>query len=605
MSDVGPFSGWSLESERSSSAGVYLGYLLSHLGCSVSVGGRVLDDASLVELLAEEHHSHAPRSVELVGPAGQRFRATFRTTPLPGADACDDTLAWAWGGLASLTGEADGPPCAPGAPVASMCGALHVLLAFAASLYGGRDQLQIEVDLSDVVASLTEVGSLQFSADGTVRSRNGDWWGRAGWGLYSCADGVLSVSIRDRQQLNAFGEAFGVAEIADARFDDFAWGMSENVDELNALVISAFLDRTVDEAIAMLRTLRIAAAPVRPLQDLASDPHLVARQSFQHVGSVALPRPPLPTGAQGEPASAGGDLPLAGMRVVDLSTVWAGPMAARLLADLGAEVVKVTDPTRTVGSYSTGKEWDRDFYSILNDRNKLVFGADLRQPEAKAWLADTLRSADILIENFGPGSAARLGLDAATLAEVAPQLAIVSMPALGLSGPDSGAVGYGSTIEQAAGLGWLYADNDGAPHRSGVNFSDPIAGLFAAVAAILMKVMARKGGLDLSQQDCALSLMTPTLARLPRGSFPARREAVESGDGWEFRCPGCGAAAPVRAIDQVAGSEAKSGSPCIEWVLHPDDKAYPLTLLPWQGDLARVVPPQPVMMPAELGAPPW
>jgi crotonobetainyl-CoA:carnitine CoA-transferase CaiB-like acyl-CoA transferase len=293
--------------------------------------------------------------------------------------------------------------------------------------------------------------------------------------------------------------------------------------------------------------------------------------------------------------------PLAGVRVLDLSSVWAGPMAARLLADLGADVTKVERPKRQVGRYSTGAEWDRDFYAILNDRNKRVYRGDLQSGADRVALEGLFRDADILVENFVPGSLDRLGLGHAAMHRVNPRLIVVSMPAMGLDGPDAQATGYGSTIEQAAGIGRLYTDAAGLPHRSGINFSDPIAGLYGAIGATLALSTERdRSVIEVSQQEAALSLMLPTLAALqPFEWHPRAVEAQQDGEGWTF--PGApGNAVPVRNVAEVVGQPDAPGSRAIRWLRHPDGRDYPLVGLPWQGAFSAAVPIEAARMPEPL-----
>jgi len=294
---------------------------------------------------------------------------------------------------------------------------------------------------------------------------------------------------------------------------------------------------------------------------------------------------------------------LRGLRVLDISSIWAGPLAARLLADLGAEVTKLERADRRAGTFSTGAAWDRNFYAMLNDRNKRPFSWDLTAPADRAAFKDLLREADVLIDNFTPGSLDRAGLGREALHALNPRLVAVSLPAQGLRGPDAGAVGYGSTIEQAAGLGWLYSDAAGEPHRSGVNFSDPIAGLYGALGALLALCGERRHtAVELSQQEAALSLMLPALARFQRtGEPPRAQEAAPCDGGW------CFGGVRVRDVAEVVGRPGAPGSRAIRWLRHPDGRSYPLVILPWQGAFSRAVAPQPARMPvpiAERGAVP-
>jgi crotonobetainyl-CoA:carnitine CoA-transferase CaiB-like acyl-CoA transferase len=182
-----------------------------------------------------------------------------------------------------------------------------------------------------------------------------------------------------------------------------------------------------------------------------------------------------------------------------------------------------------------------------------------------------------------------------------PRLIVVSMPAMGLNGPDAQATGYGSTIEQAAGLGRLYTDGAGLPHRSGINFSDPIAGLYGAIgAALALSTERDRAVIEVSQQEAALSLMLPALAAYQKsGKRPRAIEAQEDGRDWTFSgAPGD--AVPVRNVAGVVGRPDAPGSGAIRWLRHPDGRDYPLVGLPWQGAFSAAVPIEAARMPEPL-----
>ncbi len=533
-----------------------------------------------------------------------RYRAGFVGVDRPGWEDCSDAAAWGWGGLAAMTGEPDGPPLAPGAPLAAMCAAIHAMLALSAAAYARLAAADVRVALGDVIASMIEVAALRYAVDGSVRIRAGDTWGLAGWGVYHCRDGAIAIALRDPVQLGVLADLSHQPELRDARFADFMWGIAALGDEAGALITAGLLDSAVDEVAAGLRAAHIACAPVLPLAGLTADTHLRARGSFVAEDGLLLPRfpvrapagPPLAGPFAGEATASA--RPLAGVRVLDISSVWAGPMAARLLAELGAEVIKPERPGSGAGTFRTGLAWERSLYQILNDRNKQMYRCDFRDPAGIAAFQALVCEADVLIENFIPGQAERLGIDADTLHTLNPRLAVVSMPALGLSGPQAEAAGYGSTIEQAAGLGWLYADPEGQPHRSGINFSDPVAGVYAALGAVLALCGAReRTRVEVSQQDAALSLMRPALIAFQQDGTQPRAVAAQpdGAGGWQVD------GVPVRAVPDIAGTPDAPGSAALHWLAHPDGRDYPLPVLPWQGAFARAVAPVPATMPEPMG----
>jgi crotonobetainyl-CoA:carnitine CoA-transferase CaiB-like acyl-CoA transferase len=220
--------------------------------------------------------------------------------------------------------------------------------------------------------------------------------------------------------------------------------------------------------------------------------------------------------------------PLAGLRVIDCSTVLAGPYATMLLADLGASVVKVEPPegdaTRGWGPPWVGSVEDGTrtaVYALAVNRNKRSIRLDLRQPDGATVLRRLLATADVLVENIRPGGLDRLGFSDEVLAELNPALIHLSITGYGPSAPDPGRPGYDSVIQAESGLMSITGEPDeagGQPTKVGVAMSDVLTGLNGAVA-ILAAVIGRDraGGGDRPAgvgQRIDLSLLGSTLAAL-------------------------------------------------------------------------------------------
>ena len=206
--------------------------------------------------------------------------------------------------------------------------------------------------------------------------------------------------------------------------------------------------------------------------------------------------------------------PLEGVRVADLTAMWAGPYATMLLADLGAEVVKVESPkawdnirTLLAPPVSPGEQWwNTAFYFHEYNRNKKSVTLDLADPKGKELFGRVVAKSDIVIENFRTDVPAKLGLSDEWLRAQNEQIIVVGMAGFGKTGPDANAMGYGPIIEQMSGLTALsgYGD-DGIPMKTGISYGDPIAGLGAAAAALTALIQRRKTGkgqyIDLSQRE--------------------------------------------------------------------------------------------------------
>src|SRR5688572_26409436 len=186
--------------------------------------------------------------------------------------------------------------------------------------------------------------------------------------------------------------------------------------------------------------------------------------------------------------------PLSGIRVIDLSTVLAGPYATMLLADLGADVVKIEPPdgdaTRGwgppwVGDAAAGTQTAAYFLAV--NRNKRSIRLDLRNPSGAGVLRRLLADADVLIENFRPGSLSRLGFDDAALRELNPDLIHLAISGYGADGPAADRPGYDFVIQAVGGLMSITGDADaegGHPTKVGVAISDVVAGLFATIGIL-------------------------------------------------------------------------------------------------------------------------
>lgn len=194
-------------------------------------------------------------------------------------------------------------------------------------------------------------------------------------------------------------------------------------------------------------------------------------------------------------------LPLHGLRVLDLTMSWAGPFATRLLGDMGAEVIKIEavrswDLLRTFTGQPPTVErvWDKSPYFNHNNRNKYGCVLDLANPRGRELFLRLVPTADALIENFRPGTLDDLGLSYEVLAAANDRLIVVSMPAHGDSGPERDFIAYGTNVEQLSGLCHLTGYPAGPPHKTGLSYGDPMAGIAAAGALALALWHRRRTG---------------------------------------------------------------------------------------------------------------
>ncbi len=182
--------------------------------------------------------------------------------------------------------------------------------------------------------------------------------------------------------------------------------------------------------------------------------------------------------------------PLAGITVIDLSRALAGPYASLMLADAGADVIKVERPdggddSRGWGPPFVGEGDDRESgYFLSINRTKRSVTLDLKDDAELARLRDLIARADVLIENFRPGVMDRLGLGTAALEELNPRLVVLSITGFGEGGPDGDRSGFDQILQGEAGLMGITGPLGGPPVRSGVPITDILAGMFGAYGVV-------------------------------------------------------------------------------------------------------------------------
>lgn len=485
-----------------------------------------------------------------------------------------NAVQFALGGLMTLTGDPDREPLVTGGDQAFLLGGLHGFAATVMALAGrartGRGAW-IDLSMQEAAASMAELYAAQSEyhlKEPVPRAGNSV---RAVWGVYPCADGYAGVCCLERQ-VRAFLSLLGSDVADDPRFDD-PLTRAEHDDELLAHVLSFMSEATKDELTALSPIHRVPFGAVRTPIELLGDETYAHRDFFDRIenpdGVAVVPGRPFPglgwvgadrldlPSAESPTWTTPGRTPahparhpstgrtvdrdrnealLAGLRVVDLTMMWAGPYATKLLAEAGAEVIKVESPRawdniRTLVPQDPSIEdpWNSAYYFNEYNHSKKSLTLDLAQAPGREALLRLVATADVVIENYRADVLDNLGLGYEVLRGAKDDIVLISMAGFGKTGPLAGHVGFGPIIEMMSGLMSLtgYGD-DGVPYKTGVSYGDPVGGLNAVAAtglAVLARDLTGRGvHVDLAQRETASIMAGPAfVAASLRGESPIHR----------------------------------------------------------------------------------
>ena len=497
----------------------------------------------------------------------------------------------------------------PGDLQAEMYGALFGLVATLAAIrrqrrtgHGGHVDVSIQEAVLYALPNITTVA--QYSGE--------NWRRRATYppdsppmGIYQCADGLVGCSAAYQSEWAAFCALIDRDDLVDdARFRTRA-DRTRNAAALVDLIAAWMSGQKARDVYRRSQEMKVPIAPISTPADLLAWPQLKAREYWARLsqpglGELVVPGAPFKLSATPwqirRPAPAPGEghaqilaesssspsptprpdradeQPLSGVRVIDLSMAWAGPLATRLLAGLGAQVVKIEGPQHMdrwrggsipsdkVENYPEREPGSRPYnrYALANTQNvnKSSLVLDLKRPEGRDVFKRLVGVSDLVVENFSAGALGRLGLDYPVLQAINPRIVLVSVPALGRTGPERDVVGHANFCEDAAGNTFLFGYPGGPPLHTGTAWGDPIAGVTAAVGALMALLEAESSAtgqhVDVSHVEAAIpfnvqALLDHTMPRegnhhprmAPHGSYPCLGDdawltiAVESDTQWQ------------------------------------------------------------------------
>jgi crotonobetainyl-CoA:carnitine CoA-transferase CaiB-like acyl-CoA transferase len=390
--------------------------------------------------------------------------------------------------------------------------------------------------------------------DGRVASRFMRVWRLAPYGVKRCRDGHVFLQVVEQYHWEGLVEMMGRPQWAlDPRYLDAEYRFAHRAD-IEARLAPWLLEQHKADFAWEAQRRGVPFAAVNEPADVLRIPQLHHRRFFQASADsdgrpcvvpgtpYAFERREAPDAGQREwrtrDPQAG---PLAGLRVIDFGHVWAGPYCAALLADMGAEVIKVesrhrVDIHRRQGPYARGSAGvNRSGVWNAQNRGKRSVALNLSTEQGRSLAQRLVACADVVIENFAPGVMKRLGLDYARLSAVKPDLVMASLSAFGQDGPQKTFVGYGPSLDAWASLDWLTAYPGGDPNALGGMFPDTGSAIHAAAAVLAALHRRDRTGegryIDVSELEVSALLAGDVLA----GTLAGRRpHQLGNGDRYQF-----------------------------------------------------------------------
>ena len=448
--------------------------------------------------------------------------------------AATPLVSLALGGFLYLSGDEDREPLAiPGRQpeyLAGLQGYGGLMMALLERQRTGRGK-RVSVSEIETLAALHQFTTVMYTYGGVVRSRHGARWENKGnYGRYPitilpCKDGYVSYAVSTEGQWDLLFPMLGQPELLeDPRFITFV-ERREHADDIDAILIDWMKDKTRKEVFEFAAgDWSEPASPLLYLSETLVDEQLKRRQFFvevDHPDAGLLTYPTVPfrmsaTQPEFRPAPGLGEhtrqaltpspsreragvrvnahpsqpirgqgesSPLSDIRILDLTRVWAGPLATRILGDFGAEVIKISDP-RVPIDRAGGTN------NKLN-RNKPNLALRLDHDSGRDTFLELVKTADVVVENFRPRVMNNFDLTYADLRKIRPDIVMCSMPGYGTTGKYANYPAFGPSVEAMTGIPSMMGYEGGPPRTSALAFPDPVSAL-NSVAAIMTALNHRR-----------------------------------------------------------------------------------------------------------------
>ncbi|MET0371507.1 MAG: CoA transferase [Sphingobium sp.] len=503
------------------------------------------------------------------------------TGPMAGWQATDPVLH-ALSGELSRSGRPEREPLLPPGTLAYSCATSQavfaLLVAHAERLRTGKGDL-LDFAALDAATQALDPGygiggtaTLGVPASQLPRGRPK---GGHQYPILPCADGKVRIAVLAARQWQGLFDWMGrPEEFSDPSFN--ATGTRFKSLTLLPAIVAFFADKTRAELELEGARRGVPITAVRTLTEVVESDQVLARQVFNEeeiapgvtapvmrsvveIDGARIASAPADAGGVDVPIVAhGATRPLEGLRVLDLGVIVVGAESGRLLADQGADVIKVESTSFPDGSRAANTGRGMSVTFATGHRNKRSLAINLRDPRGKALFLELAATSDVILSNFKAGTLESLGLDHATVAAVNPGIVMVDSSAYGPTGPWSRRLGYGPLVRASAGLTeqWRYADDPDSYSDSITVYPDHVAGRIGAIAALALLLRrgrdGRGGTASIAQSEVMLSHMASEIAvaALRDRGIPVDPGAAR-GPWGVFPCAGDDAWCVVTARDDV------------------------------------------------------
>ncbi|WGS22649.1 MULTISPECIES: CoA transferase [unclassified Bradyrhizobium] len=516
--------------------------------CDILLDGRGLDAADCPDIDLDAIKRNNPGLIHLdlswFGDRGPyaKFAAT-------------DATIRALSGLVKLVGPEAGPPMHAPDFQTGILGGLWGFIAASSSVIGrmqdGRGRSS-HLSLFEASIAVTEYIMFEAFSRGDIMRRIGvnRFWPTFPVGIYETKQGWLGVTTVTPAQWRSFCEMLDLTDLRDDPTLFLGVDRLQHVADIEGKILPRLKQRTAQEWFAEGLKRKIPIVPVPEISDLIADEEKRARGAIvpitvgdeagfsagtmqrlmgtpplrggrvPSIGEQQVKRETAPRAAAPKPVAAN-RLPLEGIRVVDFSMGWAGPICTRTLADLGADVIKIEaiqypDWWRGVDrrpAYVLEQMYEKSVRYCIMNRNKRGITLDLTRSKGLALAKRLLADADLVVDNYSVEVLPKLGLGYDVLSKMNPKLVMMSMSAFGAGSVYRDCRAYGSTLEQGSGLPSVVGDAGGPPVMSHTAFGDAVGGLNGCAAVLTALIHARLTGqgqfIDLAQIECMMPFAAP------------------------------------------------------------------------------------------------